>query len=440
MLLSPACASYDQYENFEAARRGLPPPRRRRSWRREPLPARSDDGEEQRATTLELFFDLVFVFAITQVSHILLDDLSWRGGAQALLVLMVVWWAWNYTTWVTNELDPDSTSCGCWCSALMFASLLMAVAIPEAFGDRAMLFAGVVRRDPGRAPLFLTFVVGVEAGRSSASAPRASSIWLAGGRRLLARGRRADGSTRAVLWLIAVAIDYGAPSVVYWVPGRPQLGNESWDVEMSHFAERFQLFIIIALGESIVLTGATTADLDLDAARMTGFALAFLATAAMWWLYFNYVAAIASGASRWRRTGRCSRVTATRTSTSSRGRHHLGAVGDELVIAHPTDVLPAAEVVVVAAGPAIYMIGHVAVPARDGRLDQLEADGRRGRLRPVGLLGFVVPALVLGTLLVAVFVAVIVSERVASCAASPAASRRRRERLDAQTALQEADG
>src|SRR5262245_30148741 len=117
-----------------------------------------DTGEEARATTLELFFDLVFVFAVTQVSHLLLDDLSWRGWARMLLVLAVVWWAWGYTMWVTNELDPDSTIVRLLVLGLMFASLLMAVAIPDAFGERAMLFAAAyVTIQVGR-HLFLTFV------------------------------------------------------------------------------------------------------------------------------------------------------------------------------------------------------------------------------------------------------------------------------------------
>ena len=89
-------------------------------------------GGEQRATSLELFYDLVFVFAITQVSHLLLNHLTWGGVGQALLVLLVVWWSWNYTTWVTNELDPDSISVRLLMLALMLASLLMAVAIPQA--------------------------------------------------------------------------------------------------------------------------------------------------------------------------------------------------------------------------------------------------------------------------------------------------------------------
>ena len=93
-------------------------------------------GQEQRTTTLELFYDLVFVFAITQVSHLLLANLSWEGVGQSTLVLLVVWWAWNYTTWVTNELDPESTVVRLVLIAVMLASLLMAVAIPKAFGER----------------------------------------------------------------------------------------------------------------------------------------------------------------------------------------------------------------------------------------------------------------------------------------------------------------
>ena len=108
------------------------------SW----IQRRRASGEEGRATTLELFYDLVFVFAITQVSHLLLNHLTWAGDGQSLLVLLVVWWSWNYTTWVTNELDPETIPVRLLMIALMLASLLMAVAIPQAFGDRALLFVG----------------------------------------------------------------------------------------------------------------------------------------------------------------------------------------------------------------------------------------------------------------------------------------------------------
>src|SRR5215217_2607723 len=113
-----------------------------------------------RATTLELFYDLVFVFAITQVSHLLLTHLTWEGVGQSLLILLVVWWSWNYTTWVTNELDPDSIAVRLLLIGLMLATFFMAIAIPAAFGDRGLLFAAAyVTIQVGR-HAFLTFVAG----------------------------------------------------------------------------------------------------------------------------------------------------------------------------------------------------------------------------------------------------------------------------------------
>src|SRR5918994_1541688 len=145
----------------------------RASMRREP-------GVEQHATTLELFYDLVFVFAITQVSHLLLDHLTWAGAGQALIVLLGVWWSWNYTTWVTNELDPESILVRLLMIALMLASLLMAVAIPQAFGEHALLFAGsYVAIQVGR-HVFLTFAA---AGPRTPERERAGRIltWVVAG-------------------------------------------------------------------------------------------------------------------------------------------------------------------------------------------------------------------------------------------------------------------
>jgi low temperature requirement protein LtrA len=136
-------------------------------------------GDAQRATTLELFYDLVFVFAVTQVAHLLLDHLTWEGVGQATLVLLVVWWSWNYTTWVTNELDPASIAVRLLLIALMLGSLLMAIAIPEAFGDKALLFAGAyVAIQVGR-HTFLTFAA---AGPGTHERRRAGRIltWIAG--------------------------------------------------------------------------------------------------------------------------------------------------------------------------------------------------------------------------------------------------------------------
>jgi low temperature requirement protein LtrA len=374
-----------------------------------------DAGEEQRATTLELFYDLVFVFAITQVSHLLLDNLSLEGAGQALLALLVVWWAWNYTTWVTNELDPDSTVIRLLLIGLMLASLVMAVAIPRAFGDHALLFAGsYVAIQVGR-HLFLTFVV---ADRGTIERERAGRIltwFVAAGFLWIGGGLADDDSARWALWLAALAVDYSAPLVLYWVPGRPRLTGATWEVETAHFAERFQLFMIIALGETIVLTGATTAEGDLDTARITAFGLAFLGTAALWWLYFNYVAGIAQ---------RRLELAPDRTRLARDGYTYLhvvmvagvilSAVGDELVIAHPTDVLPGKEVAAVVAGPALYLLGHALFRLRmAGSVSWKRLGGALVCLAGAGV-GAVAPGLVLGAFLVLVLVTVIGSEHLAA--------------------------
>ena len=194
--------------------------------------------EAQHASNLELFYDLVFVFAVTQVSHLLLNDLTWLGAGKALLVLLVVWWAWNYTTWVMNQLDPNAVAVRLLVLAIMLASLVMAIAIPETFGSRALLFAGAyVAIQVGR-HIFLTFVV---ADRDSAEREPALHIliwFLASGVFWIAGGFAATG-VQVTLWLIALAIDYAAPLVLYRVPGRPKLEGSAWELETSHFAERF---------------------------------------------------------------------------------------------------------------------------------------------------------------------------------------------------------
>jgi low temperature requirement protein LtrA len=361
----------------------------------------------------------VFVFAVTQVSHLLLGHLTWEGAGQAALVLLVVWWSWNYTTWVTNELDPSSSVVRLLLIALMLASLLMAIAIPQAFGAKALLFAAsYVAIQVGRHS-FLTFVA---ADRGTIERERAARIltWFVVAGVLWIAGALADGSARTVLWLVALTLDYGAPLVTFWVPGRPRLRPEVWDVGTAHFAERFQLFIIIALGESIVVTGATAAELDLTTARITALALAFLSTAALWWLYFNLVAAIAE-----RRLAQAEHRTVlardayTYLHVAIVAGILLSAVGDELVIAHPTDELPSAELTAVVCGPALYLLAHVALRLRMTHAISTRRLAGAVACLAVGGIGMFAPALVVAAMLLAVLVAVIVADQVA-------ATRRRR--------------
>lgn len=375
---------------------------------------RREAGVEQHATTLELFYDLVFVFAITQVSHLLLNDVSWTGAGKAALILLVVWWSWNYTTWVTNELDPGSIVVRLLLIGLMLASLLMAIAIPDAFGDKALLFAGsYVAIQVGR-HLFLTFVA-ADAGTNERVRAGRILIWFLAAGVLWIAGAVADGSARTVLWLAALAVDYAAPMVTFWLPGMPRLTPEAWEVGTGHFAERFQLFIIIALGESIVITGATTSRHELSTTTIVAFALAFLITAALWWLYFNLVAAIAE-----RRLAEA--VNRTVLARDAYTYLHvvivagilLTAVGDELVIAHPTDELRDGKLLAVVCGPALYLLALVLLRLRMSRTLGMRRLLGAGACLAVGAIGTFAPALVVAALLFGVLVAVIVADQIAA--------------------------
>jgi low temperature requirement protein LtrA len=368
---------------------------------------RLTDGASQRASTLELFYDLVFVFAITQVSHLLLEHLTWAGVLQSLIVLLAVYWSWNYTTWTTNELDTQSVPVRLLLLSLMLVSLLMSVAIPQAFEAHALLFAGsYVAIQVGRHS-FLTFAA---ADRGTVERERAGHIltWFVVVGVLWVAGALLDGPERVVLWLLALALDYCAPLVTYWIPGRRRLAPATWNVGTEHFAERFGLFIILALGESIVITGATTSDLELDAARIAAFIMAFLGSAAIWWLYFTSVSTIGE---------HFLEVSENRTILARDAYTYLhvvfiagiilSAVGDELVIAHPTEILPPYEVAAVAAGPAVYLFAHTLFGYRlTGVVYKTKLLGTLACVA-VGLVGLFIPALVLAGLLIVLLVTVI---------------------------------
>jgi low temperature requirement protein LtrA len=368
------------------------------------------DGHS-RASTLELFYDLVFVFAITQVSHYLLGHLSWAGAGQAAVILLAVWWSWNYTTWATNELDTGAPPVRGLVIGVMLGSLLMSIAIPYAWGERALLFAGAyVAIQIGR-HTFLTFASGT---RGSNERNRAGHIlawfcfsgifWIAGG---LVEGDPA----RTLLWLAALAIDYSAPLFVYRVPGMKRIAASSWDVASEHFAERFQLFVIIALGESIVITGAATAPLTLDAETVAAFVVAFLGSAALWWLYFNRAADRMAGhlEDALQRT-ELARDIYTYLHVLVIAGIIVSAVGDDLLIHDPGESLPTNELIALVGGPALYLVAL--------SLTRLRAIGSISPKRTIAALACVAigvifagaSALVVAALLLAVLVVLIVAE------------------------------
>jgi low temperature requirement protein LtrA len=370
-------------------------------------------GGEQRTTTLELFYDLVFVFAVTQISDLLKHELNWPGLGKAVVILLVVWWAWNYTTWVMNELDPGSTVVRGLLIALTLLSLLIAVAIPDAFGSRALLFVcSYVALMVGR-NLFLVLV----SDRGSAERERADRVltWLVAAGVLWVAGGLATGPARVGLWLAALAVDYAAPLFLYRVPRRPALGPRAWEIATGHFSDRFQLFVIIALGESIVVTGATAARLDLSGTRMVAFSVAFLAAAAMWWLYFSYVAGIAERRLELAKDRtRVARDAYTYLHVVIVGGVIVAAVGDAPVIAHPTAQLSSPELAAVVSGAALYLLGLSLFRLRlAGSLPPKRLLGAVG-CGVAGIIGAVAPAIVVSALVVAALAGVIVAEEQAA--------------------------
>jgi low temperature requirement protein LtrA len=366
--------------------------------------------EEKRVAPLELFFDLVYVFAVTQVSHLLLDDLSWAGAAHAALALGVVWWAWNYTVWVTSEVDLDPVPVRLLFLAMMFAGLVLAVAVPAAFGTDGPLFAGAYLAIKVGRLLFLTVA---DAPSSAIGRGRETRLlaWFVVSGVLWVAGAILVGDARIVLWTAALAVDLAGPLVLYWIPGHPRLRFSLWKVDLLHLADRYETFVIIALGETIVLTGATVSQQGFDDGRFVAFALAFLSTACLYWLYFD-------GFPRVARQHLAAGPDGVHLARDAFMYLHvllaagviLSAVGDGLVIDGPTAPLPAAEVAVVSAGPALYLLGSALYRTRvTGSVSWTRLAGALACV-VVGLIGAILPALAVLVLVVGVLVVVILVE------------------------------
>lgn len=240
-----------------------------------------------RVSFLELFFDLVFVFSISQLSHALAAHYTPLGALEAGLMTFAVWWVWIFTAWVTNWLDPEKMPVRGMLVVLMLLGLVLSASIPEAFGDKGLLFAGAyVLMQVGRS-LFAVFAMkGVSASnyrnfiRISVWLGVAGVFWIAGG--LL------EHEARLVAWLIALAIEYAGPASGFFVPGLGKSTTADWDVSGAHMAERSALFVIICLGEAILVAGRTFSELPFSSLTAVVFLTGFVATVGMWWLYFRF--------------------------------------------------------------------------------------------------------------------------------------------------------
>ncbi|MDT4977877.1 MAG: hypothetical protein QOG98_3635 [Pseudonocardiales bacterium] len=246
-----------------------------------------DDGG--RVTNVELFFDLVYVFAVTQLSHLLIKHTTVEGALQTLLMLAIVWQVWVYTTWVTNWLDPDRLPVRAMLIGVMFVSLVLAAELPRAFEDRGLVIAvGYAVVQVGRS------IFAVIAFRDDPLQRNFERIlaWCAVCGTAMILGALAHGHARELIWAVTIAFDFLGGRAGFWTPGLGRSTTEEWTIEGSHFAERCEGFVIIALGESIVAIGSTLSGLtDVSATVIVTFAVAFSGTVALWWVYFDRVAA-----------------------------------------------------------------------------------------------------------------------------------------------------
>ena len=306
---------------------------------------------------IELFFDLVFVFAVTQLSHGLLAHLSAMGWLQTGLLLMAVWWVWIFTSWITNWLDPERIPVRISLFALMLGGLIMSASIPEAFGTRGLGFAlAYVAMQVGR-PLFAWWAVRHEElarrrnfQRIALWAVLSGIFWIAGG--------VASPEQRLFWWGAALLIDLAGPWMQFGLPGLGRSSTADWDVDGGHMAERCGLFVIIALGESLLVTGATFAGLEWTPGNWLGFLSALVGSIAMWWIYFDTGAE--AGHHRIAHSkdpGRIARKAYTYIHVLIVGGVIVSAVADELALVHP-DEASFAGISALLGGPILYLLGN----------------------------------------------------------------------------------
>jgi low temperature requirement protein LtrA len=308
------------------------------------------DGE--RVTPLELFFDLVFVLAITQCTALMSHHPTWSGIAQGLLVLGMLWWAWTGYSWLTSVIDPEEGAVRLVMFAAIAALLLVSLCVPEAFGNLALAFAliyGVLRS--AHIALFMLASPEDDALRHSVLGLAASTLVAVA---LLATASLFDGLAQGALWALALLLDMGGP---YF------FGSEGWKLVPSHFAERHGLIIIIALGESIVAIGVGASH-ELDLAIGTAAVLGVALTAAMWWVYFDVVAIVAGKrlveAEQGKVQNEMARDSYSYLHLPMVAGIVLVALGLKTTIGHGGEHLHTVPAFALLGGLAIYLFGHVA--------------------------------------------------------------------------------
>ncbi|KAF8973428.1 hypothetical protein BGZ46_009907 [Entomortierella lignicola] len=314
-----------------------------------------------KVTNVELFFDLVFVYAISAISDTMEEDLSLVVVLEMLLVTLAVWWAWIFSAWTFNWFNPDSYLVRLLLLALMLASLIMSAFISESFGDESFLFALMyVIIQVGRS---LAAVIALHRHKLQKNFIRIFSwffvsavLWLVGG--------AIGGNTRNVLWTIAIIFEYISAATGFYTPVLGKSLTSDWDIHGGHLAERCSLFIIIALGESVVVTGDSFKTMFHEPAGVGMFIVAFLGAAAMWWIYFHTAASEAvEYVENSSDPGRMGRVGYTYIHVLMVIGIIWTSVGDRISIVEPYTIPHHHDdkmmtVAIMIGGPALFVLGH----------------------------------------------------------------------------------
>jgi low temperature requirement protein LtrA len=315
--------------------------------------------QHSRVTYAELFFDLVFVFAVTQLSHTLLAHFTPLTVVQTTLLFLAVWWVWVYTSWITNWLNPEMTPVRILLFVLMLGGLVLSTSIPQAFESRGLWFAIAYAAMQVGKTVFLWMstppsrnLARMNAIRITAWLSMSAIFWIAGG--------IAEGNSRLILWVVALTIEYISPAVRFWIPKYGASAVADWVVEGGHMAERCAGFILIALGESIVVTGATFAELTWTTETVSAFGSAFLGSLAMWWIYFHKGAEAGSELiSKSGEPGRLARLAYTYLHMPIVAGIILAAVADELVLKHPAGHSDLKTILSAIGGPLLFLLGTI---------------------------------------------------------------------------------
>ncbi|MDS7594556.1 low temperature requirement protein A [Agrobacterium tumefaciens] len=333
----------------------LPKSAKARNW------IKQEGQDAEKATFPELFFDLVFVFALIQLSHALAEDFGPTAVLEAAVLILSLWWLWIHTTWITNLLNTEVEPVRLLLFTLMFGGVLLAIALPQAFAEQGFAFALIYSAlQIGRSLFALYAFRGQD--RQSFLVFLRVTIWLAISSVFWIAGGLSDLTTRLVFWGCALGIEYAGPVCRYFVPGVPSSDEDRLHLSGEHLAERCALFVIICLGETILTTGRTATDYMSSGLTFVVFCSAFISTVAMWWIYFHHGQEKAS-----RKAENADEKAKIANNLFNYG--HLPivagiivtAVGEDFSLSHSHDGATVREAIAILGGPILFLAGNIGV-------------------------------------------------------------------------------